>query len=356
LDCATKHITDVLKGVKNPIVWVGSDVSRFGVREDFIKWMARAGINFVTSIASKSVIDERNERFVGVFAGKSSNKHVVDALRQAASIFVIGETISENDTIGQSMNDLMNSRRVIFINHSSVVETGRFVASPVYIREFVTKITENETRFNTKIISQGSTTDTQNPTQLTYDGIVTMFSQSPLMNGSTISCDQTLGLISCVNMTCRQDSFIGAAGNYSYGSALATAVGQHFGTTKRPIIFLGDGALAASGTTIGTLQKVRSNAIVVVFNNGLLGITQWNSNPRVYSSPKDPVDPFNVPTRVGISKFAESMDAVAFSCESFKELTDVIKRVEGADRVTVIDCKIPQKNIPTNCQWRVPSQ
>jgi len=131
---------------------------------------------------------------------------------------------------------------------------------------------------------------------------------------------------------------------------------------KRPIVFIGDGALISSGQAIATLSKMKSDAIVVVFNNGIFGINQWTSNPRVYSNPKDPVDQFNNVQKWNPTKFAESFDALGYSVDTPSGLNDVIKRieansvkrVEGADRVTIIDCKIPQKNIPTNCQWRVP--
>jgi thiamine pyrophosphate-dependent acetolactate synthase large subunit-like protein len=360
MERSMKHVIGAFKDSKNPLIWIGADVGRFNAKADTVRFINKIGVNFVTSLGSKSVIDEKNERFIGVYAGRSSAKYVIEAVRQSDVIFVIGETSTENSTFGISNFDLIgnNARRVIFINFNSIIEVNRYESNPVYIREFMLAMANSSevNKFNQKNPTTVSSNEHGQSNNLTYDSIVSIVGQSPLVANANVIVDETLGVVSTANLTVKTDSFISSSGNGNHwGNSIATAIGATAANSnKRPIVFIGDGSLIASGQGIATLSKMKSDAIVVVFNNGIIGINQWSSNPRVYSNPKDPVDSFNTVQKWNPIKFAESFGAVGFNVETPSQFMDTLKRVEGADKVTVIDCKIPEKNIPINCQWRIP--
>jgi len=362
-----KHIVSFVKDAKQPVAWFGSDIARFGARPDVLKWATKVGINFFTSPTSKGVIDEKNSLFSGVYAGRSSSKVVLDTIRQSDAIIVIGETQTENETFGQTIHEMFGnnqngSKRIMFVNWNSVVEPNRFQASPVYIRDFMNSMasTTEFTKVNTlKNINPFVNTekDSVNTQQgLTYDGIVHQIGQSSLMNNGITVVDGTIGIVSTLTMQHNsQDTFIATTGTDSWGSAIATAVGASNGSGKRPIIFVGDGGFIAGSRSIQTMNKIRSNAVIVVFNNQLLGINQWTSNPRVYSG-RDPVDNFNIVHKLNVQKIGEAFDALTFRVESPSNLAEAIKKSEQSDKVCIIDCQIPQKNVPMNCNWRVQNQ
>jgi len=360
MDRSMEYVVNAFKNAKNPLIWFGADIGRFNARSDAIKLISKIGVNFITSLGSKSVIDEKNDRFVGVYAGKSSSKYVYDAIRSSDIIFVIGETSTENATLGLFNVELFanSDRRVVFINWNSVIEPTRFESSPVYLREFMIAMANSSeiTKHNQKNPTVNTSSKTQESNNMTYDSIVSIVGNSPLLANASVIVDATLGVISTTALTLKTDSFIATSGNGNYwGNSIPTAIGVTAANpNKRPIVFIGDASLISSGQGLATLAKMKSDAIVVVFNNGIVGINQWSSNPRVYSNPKDPVDTFNTVQKWNPTKFAESFDAIGYSVDTPTNLMDVLKRVEGADKVTVIDCKIPQKNIPSNCQWRIP--
>jgi len=199
--------------------------------------------------------------------------------------------------------------------------------------------------------------DSQSTQQgLTYDGIVHQVGQSALMNNAITVVDGTIGIVSTLTMQHNtQDTFISTAGTDSWGSAIATAVGAFNVSQKRPLVMIGDGGFIAGSSSIQTLTKSRSNAVIVVFDNQLLGINQWTSNPRVYSG-NTPVDSFNVVNKINIAKIGEAFDALTFKVDTPSSLADAIKKAEASDKVCIIDCQIPQKNYPMNCGWRIQNQ
>jgi thiamine pyrophosphate-dependent acetolactate synthase large subunit-like protein len=362
---AIKHVVSFIKDAKQPVAWFGSDIARFGARADTIKWAQKVGINFFTSATSKAVIDEKNPLFSGVYAGRSSSKSVIDVIRQADAIIVFGETQTENEAFGQTFHEMFagqqnGSKRIMYVNWNSVVEPNRFQAGPVYIRDFMNTMSTTEFGKVNTIKNVNPFVNTEKDSQttqqgLTYDGIVHQIGQSGLMNNAITVVDGTIGVISTLTMQHNtQDSYISSVGTDSWGCAIATAVGAHSAGGKRPIVFVGDGGFISGSQSIQTVTKNRSNAVIVVFNNQLLGINQWTSNPRVYSG-NTPVDAFNVVNKINISKIGEAYDAFVFKVDTPTGLADAIKKSETSDKVCIIDCQVPQKNVPMNCGWRIQS-
>jgi indolepyruvate decarboxylase len=368
MDRSVKHFMRAVGNSKNPIAWVGPDITRFNARADMMKWIGKSGISFVTSVNSKSVIDEKNERFAGVYAGRSSSRAVIDLVHQADTIFVFGETTTEIEAFGQTISEVWgnnSSKRIIFINTTTYVEPQVFSAGPVYIREFMNTLGSstdvvkvNGGGRNVNPFTSGQKESISTEQGLTYDGITQAFGQSSLMSGAFTVVDSTLGIISTLSMPQAQDTFFSTFSSDSYGTAIATATGISHGiqNNKRPVIFVGDGGFQQSGHHIPALSKIRPNSVIVVFDNQLLAFNQWTTNPRAFSGPREPVDSFNQVGKWNMTKMGEAFDATTIVCESMTQLVDAIRKTESSDKMHIIDCKINSKSVPINSQWRIPQQ
>lgn len=357
LEKSVSHIINSFQDSKNPIVWLGSSVSRFNVKKEFVQLIEKIGVNFFTSITSKSIINEKHEHFIGTFTGKSSSKAVLESIKNSDIIYVIGETNTEIDIMMQTIEELTNGRRIIYIRKDSVTEKNKFHGSPVYIKDVLTHLNNQKLRnFNQKNIYEPFISNFEQQDKMTYDSTISQLIQSNLIHDkSSIIVDSTLALFPSSNIKVTENGFYSLVGGNVYGHSLPFTVGSYAANkNKRPIVIIGDYSFQNVSQTLSTLSRMNCNAIIIIMNNSAMGIQQWISNPKVYQDPKEPIDIYHNVYPFDYSKFAETVDSFGFKCETNQQFTEILKRVETiTEKMCVIDVKMSQKDIPQLCQWRV---
>lgn len=357
LEKAVTHIVNSLQEAKNPIVWLGSSVSRFNARKEFVQMIEKIGVNFFTSTASKSVVNEKHDHFIGVFTGKSSSKSVIESIKNSDIIYVFGETNTEIDILAQTVEDFQG-RRIIYLRKDSVKENNKFQASPVYIKDVLNLLKDQKLKnFNQKNIYEPFIATFEQQDKITYDSTISQLVQSKLVNEkSSIIVDSTLALFPTSNIRVSENGFSSMVGGNICGQSLPFTVGAFAANkSKRPIVVIGDYSFQNVSQTLSTLSRMNCNAIIIIMNNQSMGIQQWISNPKVYQDPKEPIDSYHNVHQWDYVKFAETVESFGFKCETNQQLNEIFKKIESiTEKMCVIDVKIPQKNIPQSCQWRVP--
>jgi acetolactate synthase-1/2/3 large subunit len=121
------------------------------------------------------------------------------------------------------------------------------------------------------------------------------------------------------------------------GFGLGAAIGAAFGSGKRTILFTGDGSFGMNLGELATLKATGAPVVVVVFNNGVLGmVRQWQTlfYGHRYSST-------NLGDRQSdFAKIAESFGVPGFKVDTLEEMPEVIAAAMAKSGPVVIDVKI----------------
>ncbi|MCZ8511950.1 thiamine pyrophosphate-binding protein [Paenibacillus filicis] len=126
------------------------------------------------------------------------------------------------------------------------------------------------------------------------------------------------------------------------GHAIGYAVGAKAGDPERTIVCLtGDGCVMMHGTEISTAVNHGLPVIFVVLNNGRLDMVDkgmsYNTGRSVGAIYQAPLD---------VSRFAESMGALAYRCTNVKEIQDAAQAALTSDRATVLEIMVDPLEIP----------
>jgi indolepyruvate decarboxylase len=127
-----EFIQTEMKKSKYPLIWLGTEVQRYSLIDDFMKFVESKKLFFFTSLNSKGNVDEGHENFLGVFTGKSSPKYLMNEIMRSDLILIIGEISTEIDSIDQSIEFFLKDKKrcVITASHFTVKNT-HFYSAPV---------------------------------------------------------------------------------------------------------------------------------------------------------------------------------------------------------------------------------
>eukprot|EP01080_Neovahlkampfia_damariscottae_P012490 gene12490-6238_t len=357
LEYGVKEILRLWNASKTPLVWAGLGISRHSVVDSFKTFLDKSNSFYSTNVTAKGILNERNDKFVGVYTGKSSSKETLEAFRRTDLILAFGINLTDIDILSMTLDDL-SDKTIIFVGQNTI-RVDKFQAFTVTIKDVLDLLVK---RMNSKEMKISSTNEfhqykeVEHPIQseLTYDSIVHHIRQSNIITkNSVLIGDVSLSMFPLSTLRVDQNQFISGIGwstkGYSFGAAVGVVSTLQ---QKRPIIFCGDGCFQENGQSLNTLIKMKSNAIVFVFNNGSLNIEQWVMNPTVFKNENTPLDPYNIIPKWTYSKFVESIGGHGFEVEDHHELSDVLKKIEKMEGVCLVDMKIPQKNVPESVKWK----
>lgn len=358
LEKSIKEIIHKMNNSKSQVLIVGQEIQRFQNQELFKQFIDKSRINYSTVLSAKGMIPEDNERFIGIWNGMSSSKNTFDYIKNSDLLIFIGVTITDIEILGISMDDIRNmGKEIIFISRNSI-KMNHFHSSIVTIRDLLTqlirRIDQNEIKLNDSRKFKFESLKLDQNENLTYDSSIYQISKSQLLNkDSVIIGDTSLSIFPASLIQVNQDQFFSQSNWCSKGYSLGAALGIWSSTNKRPIVFIGDGGFQNSPQSVLSLVKTRSNAVIFIFNNGSLSIEQWSMNPKIFKEPKDPFDQFNLVPKWNYMKFAESVGAQGYQVQNHKDLDEILKKIERSTNVSIVEIKIPQKDIPQITRWRV---
>ncbi len=89
-----------LSGSKNPLIWLGVEVDRYGLAEQATALIKQLNIPYVTQLMSKAALSEDDVHFAGVFDGKASSDAVQALVTNSDCILALGVWLTDINTLG----------------------------------------------------------------------------------------------------------------------------------------------------------------------------------------------------------------------------------------------------------------
>jgi TPP-dependent 2-oxoacid decarboxylase len=270
LAAAVREVEHMLVTAQRPIIALGIQLVRHGLLDRVVKFAEANNIPLVTTLLSKSAIDETHPQFMGVFAGKMSRAEISSYVEGSDCLLVLGAYISDMDTGVYSAQ--VDQTKVIHATDERL-RISRHVFEKVGFAEFVQAITElapkqtfeaNYPRIaKLPVASAGSDTDA-----LT---VSTLFARlAPSITAKTVVIsDPGDALFGAIDLPIKDGKDFLACGYYaSLGFAVPAAIGVATADkTLRPIVLVGDGAFQMTGMEISVAVRYGYDPIVIVLNN-----------------------------------------------------------------------------------------
>lgn len=266
---ALEEVKEWLGSAKNPAILAGVELARYGLGEKLVKFAERTNIPVATELLSKSVINERNPLYAGLYSGPSSHESTRTLIDDSDCLLMFGVMLTDI-----SLNFLparFAKRQVI----SASVE-GLKIKNHNYPKVLFSDFCEAlfKTEFTTRSMPELRPVKEKVPFVANADKAITTSRMFEMINSilhkdMSIIADIGDSLFGAGDLTVHHsNTFLSPAFYTSMGFAIPGALGAHLAKPNlRPIVILGDGAFQMSCTELSTIVQRGLNPIIFLLNN-----------------------------------------------------------------------------------------
>ncbi len=274
-DEAMKEAISMIKTAKKPFILGGVEIRRYNLEKEFLKLLDNTGFPYATNILGKSIIDESNFQFLGIYMGEIGDPNVMKYLEESDCTIILGALMTDTDTGAAQFNvskTIYASSDEFYIKHHFFkdIDLGEFIYRlSIEFNQNETSIQKDELKTlkeakNNEIADY--IVEPEKPIKIKrfFERLNTFIPQ-----GSPVICDVGDCLFGSATLKIPKDSYyLGPAFYTSMGYAIPAALGVLVKNPEsRPIIFVGDGAFQMTGHELSCFVKYNFKPIIFVINN-----------------------------------------------------------------------------------------
>lgn len=259
-----------IKIAKKPVILAGVQIARFGLGGDLVRFAERHNIPMVTTLLSKSTINEHHSLFAGVYCGPQTTQ---DSLRDLVDgsdcLLIFGELLTDM-TLGFE-SPKFTKRQTVFCSTEGLKVKNHSFAN-INFFEFCTNLFKSELGKKEvldlpekKAVAKFIVEDVKLTTTRIFDKV-----NSVIAENKDLSVVADIGecLFGASELTVQHHHFLSPAFYCSMGFAIPGALGAMCAKPDiRPIVLVGDGAFQMSVSELSTFLRRKLNPIIVVLNN-----------------------------------------------------------------------------------------
>ncbi|KAF1834448.1 pyruvate decarboxylase [Decorospora gaudefroyi] len=277
---AVQAVMSAVKEAGRPTVLVDGLVQRFNAAPEAREFVRRLGVPFFSATMGKGVVDESDEKFVGVWNGEVSTPGVKEEAKKADLVITLGYIPCDTNSAGFSRK--LEEAKTIYINPFDVVVKGKSYPN-LAIKPLLAALTcalPSPPQHNLPI-------PTLPPPRTPLDASATHLTQSHLWPtlqnflrpGDVIVSETGTSNFGICDITFPANIRLVTQIYYgSIGFATAAALGADVARREveeeerekeggRTILITGDGSMALTIQEIGTMIKSKTKIIIFVLNN-----------------------------------------------------------------------------------------
>lgn len=258
-----------LKRAERPAILAGVEVARYKLSEQMVKFSNKHGIPIATTLLSKSVVNERNSLFAGVYFGLGSHEHTRKIIDESDCLLIFGDYHHDMTLCFKPAR--FSKRQVVWANVEGL-KVHNHTYTEVAFGDFckaLFKVDLNKT-FKTDLPStvEKATFEAKEDTKITSDRLFAKIN-SILDKTHAICADIGDALFGAMDLRVHHSHhFLSPAFYTSMGPSIPYALGVQTALPDvRPIVIIGDGAFQMACTELSTIINRGLNPIVFVLNN-----------------------------------------------------------------------------------------
>jgi|CXWK01.1.fsa_nt_gi TPP-dependent 2-oxoacid decarboxylase len=289
---ALDEVSALLTAAKRPVILGGVELHRYGLTRDFYALIEKAKLPVATTLLGKTVISERHPLAIGVYEGASSRQDVRAIVEKADVLLCLGAWISD---INLGVHTGRLEGRHLILANSGRLKISQHVYEDVWIGDVVSGLTARLPEkglphpafkpVSELLRAEYTPDDTR---ALTVSRVMSRINAF-LGPETTVIAETGDSLFAAADLVLHHDvGFIGQAFYLSIGYALPATLGAALAdAARRPLAFIGDGAFQMTAQELSTLCRRKSNAIILLMNNG-----GYTTERMIHEGPYNDIQPW----------------------------------------------------------------
>lgn len=273
--------TAMINSSDKPVIVVGIEIHRFGLQEKLLELVNKTAIPFVSTVLSKSVINEDHPSFLGVYEGAMGYESVREYVESSDCLILIGALMTDinfaisSTPIEQSRSIYVTSERLSIKHHNFeniFLEDfiNGLIEAPLVRRDFIAFKKEGDNKI--KIINKEQSLAVTSK-KITAQRLFELLNLYLLTDKTIVIADVGDSLFGALDLRIHgQTEFLSPAYYCSMGFAVPASIGAQLANPRlRPIVIVGDGAFQMTGMEVSTVARFNLNPVIIVLNNGGYG-------------------------------------------------------------------------------------
>ncbi len=263
-----KEIQKILHASRQPVIWIGHEISRFHLSDSVLAFAEKFHIPIVSSLLGKTTVSEHHPLFLGVYNGELSSAHLLDYLKDTDCIFILGVILSDIETgiftakIDQT-HQIIASKAEISIDkkshHNYCFE--EFIAGLQHIP------CDAPFRNPAKFVREKVSFLPEREKKITSPRTFTCI-ESHLQPGNIVVTDIGDSLFGASNFVLDKNCFIACPYYASIGFSIPAAIAVQLAKpAQRVVCIVGDGAFQITCTELSTAIRYGISPILILLNN-----------------------------------------------------------------------------------------
>lgn len=337
---------------ENPVIWIGIEIDRFGLREKAAALLRRLNIPYVTELLSKAVLSEDDPLFAGVLDGKASSTAALDLAEGSDFILALGVWLTDINCLGWTPN----FDKTAFASWDAI-KFGSYFSPEVSLDHLIDGLLEQvapreasdrpqEQSYEAPLLGEAD--------KITYQGFYEFISTKIDAN-TILGSDASMNYFGSMLLKVHTPRGFIAQSSYSsigYIAPAATGICLAKEAHQRVMVFSGDGGFQMSAQCLSTQTRFGLNPTIFVINNGVYGVEQWLADSTVFSTD----EPFYKSCDLhqwNYSKLSEVFGCKGWRVETYGELEKAIKGAkDNSNSPSIIEVLVPRRSIPSNATWK----
>ncbi|GAA3287009.1 alpha-keto acid decarboxylase family protein [Nesterenkonia halobia] len=246
-------------------------VHRLGATEQLSAMLSETRLPFATLAWGKTLVDESDPHFVGIYAGAASQPQVREVIEEAEALITVGVEYTDNTTAGFSMD--LDAAKLIEISRFGARVAGE-VFTPISLEVALQVIHRVISDLgDVEAMPHETAEDPTTPHEpgegaLTQDALWSTLA-SQLESGNIVAADQGTSYFGmAAHRFPASSTFIGQPMWGSIGYTLPAILGAGLADReRRPVLLIGDGSAQLTIQEMGVIIREQLPAVVVLVNN-----------------------------------------------------------------------------------------
>jgi TPP-dependent 2-oxoacid decarboxylase len=271
LEEAVDESAVMLASAGNPVIVAGVETHRLGARRDLLELIEHTGFPFVSTLLGKSVVREQHPQYAGVYCGALSTESARYLVEEADLLLVLG-ALATDTNLGVGTAKLEIPRMIVA--NSDKVSIKHHVFNEVGLVDFINGLKARLPAAKVDPSRFISYEKQMEDFQVAPDQPITVKRFFKMANrfldGEKIVIAETGdSLFNAASMFLPGGvDFIAQAFYLSIGFAIPATLGVGLAAPeKRPVTFVGDGALQMTAQELSTIIREGLTPVIFLLNN-----------------------------------------------------------------------------------------
>lgn len=359
VDTAWTQIT----AAKQPMIFAGVEVLRFGLSDLLQKIIDASGFLYTTTTLGKTVLDEGGKKFIGTYSDAASIESVRTLVTASDCFLTLGTIITDDYLvfIESKYADMVLATtagvRVGYFKYGDVTMQdfmeallARFKSSKAYP---IRAVAPPQPKYPEPWASNDDAVYKDQPHLLTYNRFFQHSMKFLHDHDMLKDIVMTYGVSSAMYVATnayglKQGSFVSSAAWQCIGFETGAASGAQLGSGKRAWTVAGDGGFMMVCQSLSTLARNKLNAVIFVMSNQVYAIEQVYVDITAFQpGPQHTFDTFDILPKWNYLALATAFGAEGIRVETVDELKAALTRIRKIkDRPVLVEVVIPQKDLP----------